>query len=68
MNGEIFCFHFNQKLYGQYKVQFILYNFLICEMEMQPPEFFKSVNELHKWFQKNHNKIAHLWIGFYTVK
>jgi len=37
-------------------------------MEMQTPVFFKSVNEIHKWFQKNHNKIADLWIGFYTVK
>ena len=35
---------------------------------MQTPVFFKSVNELHKQFQKNHNKIADLWIGFYTVK
>ena len=35
---------------------------------MQTPVFFKSVNELHKWFQKNHNKTNDLWIGFYTVK
>lgn len=37
-------------------------------MEMQTPVFFKSANELHKWFQKNHNKAGELWIGFYHVK
>lgn len=37
-------------------------------MEMQAPVFFKSTNELHKWFQKNHSKAPDLWIGFYSVK
>ena len=37
-------------------------------MEMQTPVFFKSSNELHKWFQRNHYKASDLWIGFYTVK
>jgi uncharacterized protein YdeI (YjbR/CyaY-like superfamily) len=36
-------------------------------MEMQTPVFFKSANELRKWFQKNHDKISELWIGFYKV-
>ena len=34
---------------------------------MQTPVFFKSANELRKWFQKNHDKISELWIGFYKV-
>jgi len=37
-------------------------------MEMQTPVFFKSANELRKWFQKNYNKAPELWIGFYNVK
>lgn len=37
-------------------------------METKPPVFFKSVHQLHKWFQKNHNKVSELWIGFYNVK
>lgn len=37
-------------------------------MEMQTPIFFKSANELRKWFQKDHNKASELWIGFYNVK
>jgi uncharacterized protein YdeI (YjbR/CyaY-like superfamily) len=36
-------------------------------MEMKTPVFFKSANELRKWFQKNHDKISELWIGFYKV-
>jgi uncharacterized protein YdeI (YjbR/CyaY-like superfamily) len=36
-------------------------------MEMKTPVFFKSANELRKWFQKNHNKASELWIGFYKV-
>ncbi|HTM91485.1 MAG TPA: YdeI/OmpD-associated family protein [Flavisolibacter sp.] len=36
-------------------------------MEMQTPIFFKSLNELHKWFQKNHSKVSEVWIGFYKV-
>jgi uncharacterized protein YdeI (YjbR/CyaY-like superfamily) len=36
-------------------------------MEMQTPVFFKSVSELHKWFQKNHGKVSEVWIGFYKV-
>lgn len=34
---------------------------------MQTPVFLKSLNELHKWFQKNHNKASEIWIGFYKV-
>ena len=34
---------------------------------MQTPIFFKSLNELHKWFQKNHGKTSEVWIGFYKV-
>lgn len=37
-------------------------------MEMQTPVFFKSANELRKWFQKNYSKASELWIGFYNVK
>jgi uncharacterized protein YdeI (YjbR/CyaY-like superfamily) len=37
-------------------------------METQTPVFFKSTNELRKWFQKNHSKASELWIGFYNVK
>lgn len=37
-------------------------------MEIQTPVFFKSANELCKWFQKNHSKASELWIGFYNVK
>jgi uncharacterized protein YdeI (YjbR/CyaY-like superfamily) len=36
-------------------------------MEMQTPIFFKSLNELRKWFQRNHGKISEVWIGFYKV-
>lgn len=36
-------------------------------MEFQTPVFFKSSNELHKWFQKNHQKATEVWIGFYKV-
>ncbi|MBO9683930.1 MAG: YdeI/OmpD-associated family protein [Flavisolibacter sp.] len=36
-------------------------------MEMQTPIFFKSLNELHKWFQKSHGKTSEVWIGFYKV-
>ena len=35
---------------------------------MQTPVFFKSANELHNWFKKNHDKCNDLWIGFYMVK
>ena len=34
---------------------------------MQTPIFFKSPNELRKWFKKNHGKISEVWIGFYKV-
>jgi uncharacterized protein YdeI (YjbR/CyaY-like superfamily) len=37
-------------------------------MQMQTPVFFKSANELNKWFLKNHNKASEIWIGFYSVK
>src|SRR5690348_10533103 len=37
-------------------------------MEMQTPLFFTTAKELHKWFQKNHNKASDVWIGFYNVK
>lgn len=37
-------------------------------MEIKTPVFFKSVHQLRKWFQKNHNKISELWIDFYNVK
>lgn len=37
-------------------------------MEIKTPVFFKSVHQLRKWFQKNHNKASELWIGFYNVK
>lgn len=37
-------------------------------METGTPVFFKSANELNKWFQKNHNKASELWIGFYAVR
>lgn len=37
-------------------------------MEMQTPVFFKSVNKLRKWFQKNYGKANELWIGFYNVR
>ena len=37
-------------------------------MEIQTPVFFKSANELRRWFQKNHSKASELWIGFYNVK
>lgn len=30
--------------------------------------FFKSQDEAHKWFQKNHNQALELWVGFYSVK
>ncbi len=36
-------------------------------MEMQTPVFFKSLIELHKWFQKNHCKTSEVWIGFHKV-
>jgi uncharacterized protein YdeI (YjbR/CyaY-like superfamily) len=36
-------------------------------MEMQTSIFFKSLSELHKWFQKNHSKTSEVWIGFYKV-
>lgn len=36
-------------------------------MEIQTPIFFKSLSELHKWFQKNHGKTSEVWIGFYKV-
>lgn len=35
---------------------------------MTRPVFFKSVKELHKWFQKNHDRATDVWIGFYNVK
>jgi uncharacterized protein YdeI (YjbR/CyaY-like superfamily) len=37
-------------------------------MEMQTPVFFKTQNDLRKWFQKNYNKVSELWIGFYNIK
>lgn len=37
-------------------------------MEMQTPVFFKSANELRKWFQKNYGKATELWIGFYNAR
>jgi uncharacterized protein YdeI (YjbR/CyaY-like superfamily) len=36
-------------------------------MEMKTPLFFKSSNELHKWFQKNYSKVSEVWIGFYKI-
>jgi uncharacterized protein YdeI (YjbR/CyaY-like superfamily) len=36
-------------------------------MEMQKPVFFRSLDELHNWFRKNHNKMSEVWIGFYKV-
>lgn len=35
---------------------------------MTRPVFFKSAKELHKWFEKNHDKATDVWIGFYNVK
>lgn len=35
---------------------------------MQTPVFFRSGNELRKWFQKKHVEASELWIGFYNVK
>jgi uncharacterized protein YdeI (YjbR/CyaY-like superfamily) len=30
-----------------------------------PPKFFRTQNELRKWFEKNHDQRDELWIGFY---
>ena len=35
---------------------------------MSKPTFFKTQSELRKWFTKNHNKVAELWISFYNAK
>ena len=35
---------------------------------MTKVHFFKSVKELHRWFEKNHDKSREVWIGFYNVK
>ena len=37
-------------------------------METANPIFFSSAKDLRKWFEKNHDKTADLWIGFYNVK
>ncbi len=37
-------------------------------MEITNLIFFKSIKELRKWFEKNHNKVTEVWIGFYNVK
>lgn len=29
------------------------------------PKFFKTPNDLRKWFEKNHNKSDEQWIGYY---
>lgn len=29
------------------------------------PRFFKTQNDLRKWFEKNHKKLDEQWIGFY---
>lgn len=31
------------------------------------PKFFKTKNDLRKWFEKNHNKLNEQWIGFYKT-
>jgi len=37
-------------------------------MEVQNLKFFRSLQELRKWFLKNHDKASELWVGFYSVK
>ncbi len=27
--------------------------------------FFSTQSDLHKWFEKNHNKVDELWVGYY---
>lgn len=31
------------------------------------PKFFKTKKELRKWFEKNHNKLNEVWIGYYKI-
>ena len=35
---------------------------------MQNITFFKSASQARKWFEKNHDKLPELWVGFYNVK
>jgi uncharacterized protein YdeI (YjbR/CyaY-like superfamily) len=34
-------------------------------METGDITFFKTLTELHGWFEKNHENVSELWIGFY---
>lgn len=31
-------------------------------------KFFKTQSDLRKWFEKNHDKLSELWIGYYKIK
>lgn len=30
-------------------------------------KYFKSYSEFRKWLEKNHSKVAELWVGFYKI-